>query len=93
MANELFFDQRASIHSKFSQRLMKGCISNFRGVRLGAANLKIGWIGGPYRYAVEDLELILKDLSKTVGISLLFILSWSVLVFEKFDLILSSLFP
>ena len=59
--------------SKFSQRLMKDVYRILEESDLEAANLKIGWIGGPYRHAVEDLELILKDLSKTAGISLLFI--------------------
>ena len=58
---------------KFSQRLMRDVHHILETSHLEDAQLKIAWIGGPYRHAVEDLELILEDLSKTAGISLCFI--------------------
>ena len=44
--------------------------------------IELVWIGGAYRHAVEDREIILKDISKTALISLVFVLLLVALAFR-----------
>jgi uncharacterized protein len=43
--------------------------------QLSSRNVEIVWLGGAYRHAVEDTEVIITDISKTAAISLFLVLS------------------
>ena len=49
---------------------------------LKGSQVELVWIGGAYRHAVEDREIILKDISKTASISLVFVLLLVALAFR-----------
>lgn len=46
------------------------------------SQVELIWVGGAYRHAVEDRDIILKDVSKTASISLVFVLLLVALAFR-----------
>ena len=65
--NKLPFDP--TFNKPFLEKIYK----TLDDANLEEKGIKVGWIGGPYRHAVEDVQQIVNDLARTAGFSLLLV--------------------
>jgi uncharacterized protein len=62
-------------------------------VNLPERKVELVWLGGAYRHAVEDSEVIITDVSKTAAISLLLVLGLIVVAFRDIRSVIILFFP
>ena len=65
--NKLPFD------TTFNKAFLKKVYATLEDSNLEEKGIRIGWVGGPYRHAVEDVQQIVNDLARTAGVSLLLV--------------------
>lgn len=68
---------------KFSRPFMARVHAAIDAADPAASGLRIAWIGGPYRHAVEDLETVLHDLTATLAFSLTLVLLFMAAAFRS----------
>ena len=61
--------------------------------KLEEVGMEVAWVGGAYRHTVEDVEVVIYDVSRTAGLSLLLVLFFITIIYQKREPLSLFLFP